>query len=102
VLEHETDLALAHVARRSVLAIEQHLARIGRFQAGDDAQQRGLAAAGGAQQPSVRPREIQRYVVERGEAAETLLDVMDFDAHDDSLSLFAGAVLLVQPPFDDG
>ena len=58
VLEHEADLALAHVAVGRVLAVEQHAAAVGRLQAGDDAQQRGLAAAR-------RPQ--QRHQLARGE-----------------------------------
>jgi hypothetical protein len=50
VLEHEADLALAHMGAGGILAIEQHLARVGLFQPGDDAQQRRLAAARRAEQ----------------------------------------------------
>ena len=45
MLEHETDLALAHMALGGVLAVKQDLAAVGHFQSGNDAQQRGLAAA---------------------------------------------------------
>jgi hypothetical protein len=48
VLEHEAHAALAHVAHRRVLALEQHLATVGPLEAGDDAQQAGLARARGA------------------------------------------------------
>ena len=50
VLEHEAHVALAHGHVGRVFAIEVDGARVGHFQAGDDAQQRGLARARGAQQ----------------------------------------------------
>ena len=82
VLEHEPDLALAHVHGGGVLAGEQHAARVGRFQARDDAQQRGLAAAGRSQQrDQLAGLDMQRYVVERAELAEALGQIADFYAH---------------------
>ena len=45
MLEHKTDLALAYVDLGGVLASERYAARVSRFQPGNDAQQRGLAAA---------------------------------------------------------
>ncbi|KAG1385888.1 hypothetical protein G6F60_014675 [Rhizopus arrhizus] len=50
VLEYEADLTLAHIDRGGVFAGEQHTAGIGRLQPRDDAQQRGLAAAGRPEQ----------------------------------------------------
>jgi hypothetical protein len=38
MLEHEADLAFPHMGIRGILAFQQHLAGIGRFEAGDDAQ----------------------------------------------------------------
>ena len=50
VLEHETDVALAHVEIRGILAADDDVAAVGLLQPGDDPQQCGLAAAGGAEQ----------------------------------------------------
>jgi len=50
VLEHETDVAIAHVMAGHVLAMEHDAAVVRGFQAGDDAQQGGLAAAGRTEQ----------------------------------------------------
>ncbi len=52
VLKRKAGLALARGNVRHVLAVKQDLRipGIGKFQAGDRAQQRGLARAGGAQQ----------------------------------------------------
>ena len=50
LLEDETDIALADAARQCVLAVETHLALVGPVQAGDDAQQRGLAGSGRTEQ----------------------------------------------------
>ncbi len=53
VLEHETDAPLAGRAVEDIFAVHHHRCRliaVGRVQAGDDPQQRGLAGAGGPQQ----------------------------------------------------
>ncbi|KAG0926323.1 hypothetical protein G6F31_018430 [Rhizopus arrhizus] len=65
VLEYEADLTLAHIDRGGVFAGEQHTAGIGRLQPRDDAQQRGLAAAGRPQQR----HELARF------------DIANFDTH---------------------
>ena len=50
-LEHHADVAPLDRHRRHVLAVEQHLAAgVGQFEAGDNAQHGGLAAAGGTEQ----------------------------------------------------
>lgn len=74
--------ALAHVHRGGVLAGEQHAARVGRLQPGDDAQQRGLATARRPQQRHQLARlDVQRNVVERPELAEALGKIAYFDTH---------------------
>ena len=51
MLEHEADIALAARLRdEASVAVEQHLPVIRPFESGDDAQQRGLARAGRAEQ----------------------------------------------------
>ena len=83
VLEDEAHLALAHMGLRGVLAIKQHAAAVSGLQPGNDAQQRGLAAARGVQRGDEFARgEVEADVAERGEAAEGLADVLDLDAHD--------------------
>ena len=74
-LEHEGDVALARRAGGDVLAVEQDPARGRQFEAGDHAQGRRLAAAGGPEQDeelAVRDGEVDRG---RGEIAEPLLQV---------------------------
>ncbi|MNT80565.1 hypothetical protein D3C72_2200450 [compost metagenome] len=67
---------------RDVLAVENDVAHIRSFQSGDDPQQGGLAAAGGAQQGhQLAAVDIQVDLVERLEGVEVLADVTDFDAH---------------------
>ena len=51
VLEHKAHVALAHMHIGGVFAAEVDGAHIGRFQARDDAKQRGLAAARGPSKP---------------------------------------------------
>ena len=82
VLEHEADMALAGAARQRILAVERHLAGIGPVEARDDPQQRGLAGAGRAEQrQQFAVADLQIDVVERGEGAELLDDVLDFNGH---------------------
>jgi hypothetical protein len=73
VLEHEADVALAHVLGRGILPRQHHLSRVGAFQARDDSQQRGLAAA---RRPQQRRQfafgEVQRDVVERDKSPKRL------------------------------
>jgi hypothetical protein len=67
---------------------EQNFAAIGTFHAGDDAQQRRLAAAGRAEQgDQFAGRDVEIDVVERDEIAEALGDIADFDTH----QVFSGA-----------
>jgi hypothetical protein len=69
--------------RRGVPPFEQHVAVVGAFEPGDDAQQRGLAAAGRAEQrDQLAFRQIERDVVDGPERAELLDDVADLDGHD--------------------
>ena len=80
VLEHEAHLALAHVGVGRVLAVEQHAARIGHLQPGDDAQQRRLARARGPEQRhQLAGRDVEVQVVADDGGAEALVEVADFD-----------------------
>ena len=89
VLEHEAHVALAHVHVGGVFAAEVDAAGVGRFQAGNDAQQRGLAAARGAEQREQFARSDVEVDVAQGlERAEVLVDVADFNAH----GVLSGAV----------
>ena len=77
VLEDEADAPVAHAARAEIFTIELHGPRVGRLQAGDDAQQRRLARARRTEQrdqPAARNVEIDR--VERGKAAETFCEIL--------------------------
>ncbi len=71
VLEDEADLPVAERGqlrlgqRGRVLAVEHHPAAAGRFQGADDAQQRALARAAGAENRQVLPAfQLQRHVAE--------------------------------------
>ena len=82
MLEDEPDVALAHRLVGRVLAVEVDRALIGRLQAGDDAEQRRLARAGGPEQRhQLAAGHVQAHVVERDEAAEGLAQIADLDAH---------------------
>ena len=68
MLEHEADLSFAHVLVGRVLAVEKDAATVGALQAGDDAQERRLAATRRAKQrDQLAPGKIERDVVERTE-----------------------------------
>ncbi len=81
-LEHHADIALLDRHRRHVLAVEQHpAAGIRQFEAGDDAQHRGLAAAGGAEQHQrFAARDVERGGLERAGAVGKGL-AASLDAH---------------------
>ena len=79
-LEHHRDVALFGRAVVHALAGDDHVAFGGLFEAGDDAQRGGLAAAGGAEQAdhlAGRHREVD--VAHGGEAAEALGDAAKLD-----------------------
>ena len=82
MLEHESDMALAGAAGERVFAVERNLAGIRPVEPGDDPQQRGLARA---RRPEQRQQfavgDLQIDAVERGERAELLHDILDFNRH---------------------
>ena len=63
---------------RDVLAVEQDAALVRRLEAGEQAQQRGLAAAGRAEQrEELALEDVERQAVDRGDAAEALADGLE-------------------------
>jgi hypothetical protein len=82
MLKDETDIALGHGERQRVLAIEPHRAAIRPFQAGDDAEQRGLARTRRTEQRDQLARsDLEIHIVERLVGAKELGDVLDVDIH---------------------
>ena len=96
MLEDEADLAVAHVALRRILAVEQDPAAVGSFQPGDNPQQGRLAGDGRPQQRHQFPRrDRESDVLQSGEAAELFADVFNFDTHGCISSLrYVGAPLV--------
>jgi hypothetical protein len=93
-LEDETGAALVGAFVRDVLARERDLARVGILEAGDDAQQRGLAAAARPEQRDEFARaDLERDVAQGREFLEALRDVGDGDAHKSKLLFLFGTVL---------
>src|SRR3990167_5973869 len=89
VLEHEADVAVAHVMAGNVFAMELDAAGVGGFQAGDDTQQAGFAAAGRAEQGhQFAAVDVQVDVVQGTESAEVFADIADFNGHAYSSSAF--------------
>src|SRR5262249_50149089 len=83
------DAALARLHRGDVGAVDQDLPGIRPFQPGHDAQQRGLARAGRAEQRDEGTvRHLQLDAVERVDRAEALGQALDGDRH----QLSAGSV----------
>ena len=78
VLEHHVDRPLMRQHRRDVPAVEQDPALVRRLEAGEHPQQRGLAAAGRAEQREefARP-DVERQPVHRAKAAELLHHPLD-------------------------
>ena len=82
VLEHEADVPLLGTQPRRVGAVDLDDAGVRLLQTGDDAQQRGLAAAGRPEQRrEVAAVDVDRDVAESDEVAEVLVDVANADAH---------------------
>ena len=82
VLEHEADPTLLHGKARRVQRVEEHGAAMRRVEAGDDAQQRRLARARGAEQrDELARRNVERDVAQRRIGAEVELDPFDADLH---------------------
>src|SRR5882672_4996794 len=82
VLEAEAHLAFAGAAPRGLLAVDEDFTGIGRGQASDDAQQRGLAAAARTEQRhQLALADLERDPVQGDEAAEALAEVAKPDAH---------------------
>ena len=74
-LEHHVDGTAVRRNRRKVLAGEQHLPLVGRLEAGEHAQQRGLAAAGGAEQrEELAGIDVEAEPIDRGNAGKALRD----------------------------
>ena len=74
-LEHHVDRPPVRRHAGDVLAVEQDAALVGRLEAGEHAQQRGLAAAGRAEQrEELALVDVERHAVDGGEAAEALGD----------------------------
>ena len=83
-LEHRVDRPLVGRQVGQVLAVQPDLALVGVLEAGDQAQQGGLAAAGGAQQgEELVLADVDRNIVQRDHAiiaaAENLGDALYFD-----------------------
>src|SRR5205085_9720844 len=82
VLEHEADLALAHVGVRRILAVEEHGAAVGHLQPRDDAQQRRLARARRTEQrDELAGPDVEVQVVAHHRLAKPLVAVPHFDTH---------------------
>ena len=92
VLEDEADPALLRRDRGHVLVADDHRALVGDLEAGDDAQQRRLPGARGAEQRGERSvRDLQGHVVQRREVAEALRD----GAGGDHASSFRGLMAVI-------
>ncbi len=87
VLKDEPDCPISRAGVGRVLALEQHRARIGSLQAGDDAQQRRLAAARGPEERDELSRgDGEAHVLHGREAAVRLGYVADVDRHSSNSS----------------
>src|SRR2546423_12161625 len=85
VLEDEAHPALARRRLGTVVAVDPDASRVGLLEAGDRAQECGLAAAARAEQGHQGPgRHLERDVLERDEVTEPLGDALYGDAHETS------------------
>ncbi len=82
MLKHEADAALAHADIGGLGAVKMHRARIRQLEARNNSQQGGFAGAGHAEQrDQLAGFDLEAYVVERDEVAESFADVADLDTH---------------------
>jgi hypothetical protein len=82
VLKNETDLAIAYRPQSRIPTVDEHLADIRRLEAGNDAQQRGLAAARGPEKREQCPgRHFEIDILDRGKLAELLGYAAQRNAH---------------------
>ncbi len=82
VLEDETDAAACGIVLGGVLFVEQDGSAVGRFQAGDHAQQSGFARARRPEQgEQFSGADLQAYVIDGHETAELLADIADLYTH---------------------
>ena len=82
VLEDEPDVPILCRVIRDVVGFVMDRSGVGHFEAGDNAEQSGLAGTGGPEQRDEFPgRALDRDAVERGERTEPLRDVTGRDAH---------------------
>ena len=82
MLKHKAHLALAHMHVGGVFTAEQNTALPWAFQPRNDAQQRGFAAAGGAEQSHQLTRGNVQVDISQGmKVAKLLADVSNFNTH---------------------
>lgn len=82
VLKDEPDVTIARRLGGDAAAGVEHLAAVRRLEAGDDPQERRLAAARGAEQgDELARRDVEADVVQDRDPVEGLLEVAYFDAH---------------------
>ena len=82
VLEDEPDVPILRGLIRDVVGFVVNGAGVGNFEAGDDAEQGGLAGTRRSEQRDEFPsRALDRDAIERGEGTEPLRDVTSRDAH---------------------
>jgi len=80
VLKDHSDMTVLHREVGRVLAVEEHAPPVGRIEAGDHPQKRGLARARGPQQSDEFSRlNVEADITQRRKGAEVLLDALDAD-----------------------
>src|SRR4029077_14217173 len=92
MLKNETDLAIANADVARVLAMEEHLAGVGCFEARDNSEQRRLARARQSQQrDQLAGLDMEADMIDRNEVAELLADVSKLDTHAATLGAISSA-----------
>jgi hypothetical protein len=82
MLKDEAHPTVPRIAPGRIITVEQHRADVRRLEAGDHAQQRGLAGSRRSEQRNQLARmNGDADVAQRDEAAEGLREVPDFNAH---------------------
>ena len=80
MLKNETDFAIANADVARVLAVKEHFAGVGRFEARDNSEQRRFARARESQQRNqLAGLDMEADMIDRNEVAELLADVSELD-----------------------
>src|ERR1043165_10067744 len=83
MLENESHAAVGDLPVCALVAVQKNFPLVGSFQAGQNSEQSGFAATGGAEErDEFSCLHVKAHVIQNGERAESFGDVVDLNTHD--------------------